>query len=325
MSADNHPKVSVVIPAYNAMRYLPATLDSVFNQTYTDFEILIIDDGSKDETVEWVAQITDPRVKLISQQNKGVSEARNAGIANARGEYIALLDADDLWEPTKLEKQVRCLEDNPAVGLVYTWVKYADEEGNPTEKVQTAYVDGDVLKHILQSNILCCSSTPMVRRSCFEDVGVFDSKLSGVADWDMWIRIASRYLFGLIKEPLVRYRQHPNNMSNNCQAMLLDFRKVIERSFASVPSNLQYLKNRAYGHAYLYMAWKYLFHKDLKNAIDLNRQAIAHYPQLFFSKSYIRQSLILAAMRRFGPQGYTKMRDSLKQLISNKQPSLGNN
>ncbi|MBD3561856.1 glycosyltransferase family 2 protein, partial [Planktothrix sp. FACHB-1355] len=118
MSDLNHPKVSVVIPAYNAMRYLPATLDSVFNQTYTDLEILIIDDGSKDETVEWVAQITDPRVQLISQQNKGVSEARNAGIANARGEYIALLDADDLWEPTKLEKQVRCLEDNPAVGLV---------------------------------------------------------------------------------------------------------------------------------------------------------------------------------------------------------------
>ena len=99
-------KVSVIIPAYNAMNYLPQTLKSVLQQTFTDFEILIINDGSSDDIVEWSSQISDSRVKLISQINQGVSAARNTGIRNAQGEYIAFIDADDLWEPTKLEKQV---------------------------------------------------------------------------------------------------------------------------------------------------------------------------------------------------------------------------
>nr|WP_256498773.1 glycosyltransferase family A protein [Chroococcidiopsis sp. CCNUC1] len=119
------PKVSVIIPAYNAMKYLPATLGSLLSQTFDDFEAIVVNDGSFDETEKWVSQIEDPRVKLICQQNKGLAGARNTGINQATGEYIAFLDADDLWEPSKLEKQVAVLEENPEVGLVYTWGSFS--------------------------------------------------------------------------------------------------------------------------------------------------------------------------------------------------------
>ena len=315
------PKVSVIIPAYNAMTYLPESVESVRRQTFTDFEVLLIDDGSSDEIVQWATQITDPRVKLISQKNQGVSEARNTGIAHAQGEYVAFLDADDLWEPTKLEKQVRCLEDNPAVGLVDTWVILATEQGFPTDKVWISKAEGDVWKQIVEESLLTCGSTPMIRSCCFKTVGLFDRNLQIAEDWDMWIRIASRYSFAVVKEPLVRYRQHPNNTSKKCEVMLKNFRIVIEKTFQSVPSELLYLKNRAYGRANLYIAWKSLETKDYKGVIHFRRQALAHYPQLRYSESYIRLSLIVAVRRWFGSQGYSRVRSLIhalrKQRLSN--------
>lgn len=302
------PKVSVIIPAYNAMDYLPESVESVLRQTFTDLEVLIINDGSSDEIVQWAAQITDPRVKLFSQKNQGVSEARNTGIAHAQGKYLAFLDADDLWEPTKLEKQVQCLENNPAVGLVDTWVVLANEQGIPTNKVWISKAEGDVWKQIVEESLLTCGSTPMIRRCCFETVGVFDRDLCIAEDWDMWIRIASRYSFAVVKEPLVRYRQHSNNTSKNCQVMLPNFRTVIEKTFQSVPSELLHLKNRAYGRANLYIAWKSLENRDSLGVIHFRQQALMHYPQLRYSKSYIRLSLIVAAKRWLGSQGYSRVR-----------------
>lgn len=302
------PKVSVVIPAYNAMTYLPETVESVLRQTLTDFEVLIVNDGSSDQIGQWASQVTDPRVKLISQQNQGLSGARNTGIAQAQGEYIAFLDADDLWEPTKLEKQVRCLEDNPAAGLVYSWTAFVDENGQSTGRVMTAGAEGDVWRQILERNIIDCPSV-VVRRCCFETVGVFDRKLRSVEDWDMWIRIASRYPFVVIKEPLVYYRHHSSNMSKNWQVMEQAFRLVIEKAFHSVPPELLYLKNRSYGNANLRLAWKALqcSDKDYKRAIQFLQQALAHYPQLRYSGEYIRLSLALTMMQWFGADGYSRV------------------
>ncbi len=135
MSLQATPKVSVVIPAYNAMTYLPETITSVLQQTYTDFEVVVVNDGSTDKIEEWIVQISDPRIKLVSQANLGLAGARNTGIRESQGKYLAFLDADDLWEPTKLEKQVKILEKNPEVGLVYTWVTYIDETGQSTGRV----------------------------------------------------------------------------------------------------------------------------------------------------------------------------------------------
>lgn len=302
------PKVSVVITTYNSMTYLPEALESVLRQTFTDFEVLLVDDGSSDSTVQWASGLVEPRVRLISQENQGVCVARNTGIAYARGEYVAFLDSDDLWEPTKLEKQVRCLEDNPAVGLVHTWLALIDERGNLTGRDLASKAEGDVWKQIVQKNTVACSSV-LARRCCFETVGVFDPNLRVAEDWDMWIRIAERYQFGLIKEPLVRYRQRINSKSKNYPARLQDFRRIIEKAFQSAPLELLDLRNRSYGHVNLCVAWKCLQgnDKDYKMANIFRRQALRHYPQIRYSQEYIRLSFAIALMQWFRPDTYSKL------------------
>jgi glycosyltransferase involved in cell wall biosynthesis len=303
------PKVSVIIQAYNAMNYLPKTLESVLKQTFTDFEVLIINDGSTDNIVEWASQIKDPRVKLISQENQGQSAARNLGVVLAKGDYLALLDADDLWLPTKLEKQVNLLEKNPGVGLVDTWVTLTDEHGKPTGTVIKTHAEGNVWKQIIERPTVICGSSPLVRSDCFEKVGLFDKKLSVSANWEMWIRVASRYSFAMIKEPLVFYRQHYNSQSKNCQKLLEDNRAVIEKTFKSVPPELQYIKRRSYGQVYLYLAWRALDNKRYQEAIDFRQQAVVNYPQLFFSWNYIRQGIALMVMQWLGVQGIDEVRN----------------
>ncbi len=302
------PKVSVVIPAYNAMAFLPETLESVLKQTFTDFEVLIVNDGSSDHIVEWATNITDPRVKLISQENQRVSVARNTGIANAQGEYIAFLDADDLWEPTKLEKQVRCLDDQPEVGLVYTWTLLVDQDNNPTGRIFASHAEGNVWEEVVANDMISSGSSPMVRRSCFETVGVFDRSLAYAPDRDMWIRIAFRYPFAVVKEPLLRYRQLPNSFSKNRQGMIQDLRQVTEKAFQSVPLELLYVRNRCYAIINLGLAWLGIDDGDYEKALHFRRQAFLHHPQVCFSENFLRLSLAIAMIRWFGPNGYDGVR-----------------
>jgi glycosyltransferase involved in cell wall biosynthesis len=312
------PKVSVVIPAYNAMTYLPETVESVLRQSFTDFEVLIIDDGSSDQIGQWFSQLMEPRVKLISQPNQGVAVARNNGIAHAQGEYIAFLDADDLWEPTKLEKQVDCLDHHPAVGLVYTWILLVDRQGNPTGRIFTSDAEGDVWEQIVVDNMIPNGSATMIRRSCFETVGVFDPNLPPAEDWDMWIRIAARYSFAVVKEPLVYYRKYANSASKNRQLMIEKISAVIEKTFASTPLQLLYLRNRSYGYMHLYQAWNSIDENDYKGAILFQRQALLHYPQLLFSQSFLRLILAIALTRWLGANGYDGVRSlthSLRQRL----------
>jgi glycosyltransferase involved in cell wall biosynthesis len=301
------PKVSVVIPAYNAMQYLPETVDSVLRQSFTDFELLIIDDGSLDNIKEWTFNLPDKRVKLISQTNQGLSSARNTGIVNSNGEYIAFLDADDLWEETKLEKQVNYLNEQPQVGLIHTWMLLIDEQSQPTGKIMKSYAEGKIWQQLLEKNIIACPSV-MVRRRCFATVGLFDKDLRSIEDWDMWIRIAVFYPFAVIKEPLAYYRQLPNSMSKNCQIMNEAFNIVIEKAFKSAPKELLYLKNRSYGYAKICLAWKALqsINKDFKLALHFRKLAIAHYPQIIFSREYINLSLAIIAMQYLGADFYCK-------------------
>ncbi|MBD2449489.1 glycosyltransferase family 2 protein [Nostoc sp. FACHB-152] len=301
------PKISVLIPAYNAMNYLPETIENVLSQTFTDFEVIVVNDGSADETERWVSQIKDPRVKLITQENQGLAGARNTGIAHAKGEYITFLDADDLWEPTKLEKQLRVMEENPEVALVYTWVAFIDEMGKPTGRVFKNQAEGDVWQKLTEHNIVESGSVAMVRRSCFEDIGLFDRNLgSYLEDWDMWLRIASRYSFKVVKEPLVYYRQLSGSASRNWEAMARSFEIVIEKAFSAAPSELQYLKNRSYGFANICLAWKALQSQaqDWKSAANFRAKALAYYPWICFSQEFMRLSIAITLMSWFGTEGY---------------------
>ncbi len=302
------PRVSVVIPAHNSMAYLPETLESVLAQTFTDFEVLIIDDGSSDHIVTWASQIVDARVKLISQANKGLAGARNTGIGEAQGEYIAFLDADDLWEPTILEKQVPCLDDNPAIGLVHSWMLLVDEEGRSTGRVMTSEAEGNVWEKVIEKNVIACPSV-VVRRHCFETVGVFDPKSKPLEDWDMWIRIAEHYPFALVRETLSYYRQLPNSMSKNYQAMEKAFHIVIEKAFKSASKEILPLKSRSYGYANLCLAWKVLqsSEKDYKRAKHFREKALDCYADLRFSRENLRLSLAVFLLRYFGPDSYCKI------------------
>ncbi|MDM9381603.1 glycosyltransferase family A protein [Chlorogloeopsis sp. ULAP01] len=302
------PKVSIIIPAYNAMTYLPETVESVLRQTFTDFEVLIVDDGSSDQIVQWVSELEDPRVKLISQENQGVSLARNTGIAYAQGEYVAFLDADDLWTPTKLEKQVICLDQNPSVGLVHTWMALIDCKGKSNGRVMTSNAEGNTWQQLLEKNMVACSSV-MVRRCCLQNVGGFEPHLNFAEDWDMWIRISAHYHFAVIKEALYYYRQVPNSLSKNIRVLEQAFLFVIEKAFHSVPPKLLYLKKHSYGYANLCLAWKALQSscRDYKLARYYRQKAISYYPHLRYSHENIRLSVAIIALQLFGNDSYSKL------------------
>lgn len=303
------PKVSVIIPAYNAMVFLPETINRLRQQTFTDFEAIVVNDGSSDDTEQWVLQITDPRVKLISQTNRGLAAARNTGITHAKGEYLAFLDADDLWDTTKLEKQVRCLEENPKVGLVYSWVALINEQGKLTGRIFKSTAEGNVWKTLTQWNIVICGSVAVVRRCCFQTCGVFDDHLgSYVEDWDMWLRIASYYPFQVIKEPLVYYRQRATSASKNLEAMAKSSQIVIEKAFATASPDQLVLKSRSYGSINFCLAWICLQsnQKSYQTAQHYRRQALKYSPRLLFSKEYLRLSIAIALMQWFGNDGYQK-------------------
>jgi glycosyltransferase involved in cell wall biosynthesis len=305
------PKISVIIPAYNAMIYLPETIANVLEQTYTDFEIIVVNDGSTDEIEEWITSFHDERVKFISQANLGLAGARNTGIKASQGEYLAFLDADDLWESTKLAKQVRVLDSHPEVGLVYTWVAHIDEQRNSTGRlgVINSQHEGNLWQELTKGNLVECGSVAMVRRDCFEKCGVFDDNLgSFVEDWDMWLRIARIYQFGVVKEPLVCYRQVTSSASRNWREMAKSYQLVIEKAFFTVAWEDLPLRNRSYGTANLVLGWKALQSQaqNYQQASYFRSQALRHDPWLFFAKEHLRLSIAIAIMQWFGADGYQK-------------------
>lgn len=304
------PKVSVIVTAYNLIEYLPETIDNVLQQTYNDFEVIVVDDGSTDNTAAWVRQVTDPRVRLICQPNMGLSGASNTGIENARGEYITFLDADDLWEPTKLAKQVEILDNCPEVGIVYTWVIYMNEEGKSTGRVVKPEAEGYIWEQLIEVNQIECGSVNLIRRSCFEKVGLFDTNLkSYVPDWDMWLRLALHYQFKVIREPLVYYRQRSSSGSRQFKAMERSFNIVLEKAFNAAPPELKPLVNRGYGFAYFCLAWKALQNgqPDYKAARKFQQIALKKHPRRFLTKENLRLTVAITLMQWFGNQNYLKI------------------
>lgn len=316
------PEISIVIPAYNAMKYLPQTADSILQQTFRDFEVIIVNDGSTDNIKDWFAQaIADSRFRLISQENQGSAGARNTGIADAQGEFIAFLDSDDLWHPSKLEKQIQVLKAKPEVGLVYAWLQYADAQAVPNGRVVKSSFEGDVWEQLSAFNFIGCGSNAMVRRACFETVGTFDQGLgSYVEDWDMWLRVAKQYHFAAIKEPLVYNRKHAGSCSTHWQKMEKSYTKVIEKAFATAPSSLSHLKRRSYSHANLCLAWKVIQsqQKDYKTALAFWQKSFSSYPQILFDGSFLNMGVMLLLLACFGLNRY----DAIQGLILNMRQGL---
>lgn len=233
------PLISVIIPAYNAEAFIGETLVSVLAQTHSNIEVLVVDDGSQDRTAELVKSIAlrDRRITLLQQSNKGVAAARNLAIEKSSGEYVAPIDADDIWYPQKLEKQLQCLlQAEPSVGLVYGWSVHINKEGLLTGKYITSNLEGDVYVALVYSNFVGHASAPLIRRTCFEQVGGYSDQLEkqnaqGLEDWDLYLRIAERYQFQVVPEFLIGYRQLVGSMSCNYESM--------EKSFHLIMANVR--------------------------------------------------------------------------------------
>lgn len=207
--------VSVIIPSYNMARFLPQAVESVLAQTYANLEIQIIDDGSKDDTQEVVRQwAQDPRIRVHRQVNGGLSHARNQGVALTRGDFIALLDADDIWEPQKLARQLPLFRGRPELGVVYSDYSRMDADGKPLPNGPTQMHRGKVSGPLLIENFVPASTT-VVRRACFERCGGFDVALRTGEDYEMWLRLSAHFEFDFITEPTMRYRTGGWQMSTD--------------------------------------------------------------------------------------------------------------
>lgn len=238
------PKVSVVIPSYNRADFVAETIRSVLDQTYQDFEIIVVDDGSTDNTKEIVDSFKDPRIKYIYQENRGASGARNTGINASIGEYIAFLDSDDIYLPNKLEMDIRMVDSDHNIGIVCSDAYIFDSE---TGEIYRRYwqknpylgpfdpqtASKNALKLLLSRGCFIKGSTPLVRRAVFKAVGLFDESIRHSQDWEMWIRILahSRYTVGIINLPLVKCRRHSASLTTNAKARIEGhiqvFKKVI--------------------------------------------------------------------------------------------------
>ena len=286
-------KASVIIPLYNAERYISRTLQSVLSQTYKNIEIIIVDDESPDDSVKVCQQFTDPRIKIIHQKNRGLAGSRNTGIRNASGEYIAFMDADDIWLPEKLAKHIAHLENNPEVGVSFSRSAFIDENDKPLGIYQITK-----LRDITPLDILCRSpigngSAAVFKKAVFDDIKFQDNLYGYVEDYyfddnfklsediECWVRIAiqTNWKFAGLAEPLTRYRVHSQGLSTNLRVML-DTREDLFRKTASyAPEQMARWVKPARAYHYRYVA---------RRAITINKGGVAFRLMYGSIKNYWR-------------------------------------
>jgi glycosyltransferase involved in cell wall biosynthesis len=252
------PLISIIVPVYNGEKTIEETIATALRQTFKDFELIVVNDGSKDTTLEIVSNIQDPRLRIFSYENKGQAASRNRGLAHATGEFIAFLDADDLWTPDKLGFQLMALEENPQAAVAYSWTDLIDESGKFLRRGAHVTVNGDVFARLLLSNFLDNGSNALIRKQALTEVGGFDESLPPAEDWDMWLRLAAHYQFVAVPFPQVLYRVSTNSASSNVLRMESASLKVIERALAQAPEALQRLKPRILANTYKYLTYKAL-------------------------------------------------------------------
>ncbi|MEZ5422426.1 MAG: glycosyltransferase [Pyrinomonadaceae bacterium] len=275
--------VSAVIPAYNAESFLKETIESVLAQTYKNIECIVVNDGSTDGTAE-VAKSFGDRIRYFEKPNGGVSSARNLGIANARGELIAFLDADDLWHAEKIEKQVAVLLKHGDLGMVYCG------SVDVTETLETIQENPVIDQDALVEEILLLgtatgriASTAMTRKQTLNLIGKFDEQLSTSADADYVCRMLRKAKISGIGEPLTLYRVHGNQMHHNLNALEHDMNIVLHKLYSTpdLPDWVRGLRRRAYARLETTLAIGYLSKKQLGKVIRHSFTAIGYRPQTF--------------------------------------------
>jgi len=280
----NIPKISVIIPAYNSEITIKQTVYSVLNQTLTDFELIVINDGSTDSTLEIVYQIQDSRLKVFSFENAGGNTSRNRGLRQAVGEFVSFLDADDIWTPDKLASQLKALQDNFDAKVAYSWTDYIDENGKFLVSGNHINVNGDVYERLLVSNFLENGSNPLIYRDALVKLGGFDESLSAAQDWDMWLRLAAKYSFICVPAMQILYRVSANSLSSNLVRQEKACLQVLESAYYARPLMSKNIRNLSLTNLY-----KYLVCKALQKPFKRQKGILAaRFLSLFFIHDYSR-------------------------------------
>ena len=284
------PIVSVVIPTFNRAHLITRALRSVLAQTFAEWEIVVVDDGSDDDTEAVIHSLQDSRIRYCRQpENRGQSAARNRGMREARGEFIAFLDSDDEWLPRKLELQVARFRELPdTVGLIHTGVETLTDGAPPA--VFTPSLRGNLYPQLLERNVLHGTSSVMIRKSVVDRIGFFDERFPAIEDYDYWLRVSACYEIDFVAAPLLRYYDPPNpgRMSRaipkNLRARELFYRK-------------HHAEMRRHGVAHLFLeesGRRHLkrSHWDPATGRELIREAIVEQPRVLrlyglFAKSFI--------------------------------------
>jgi glycosyltransferase involved in cell wall biosynthesis len=290
------PRVSVIIPTYNRAHLIGQAIDSLLAQTYHDFEVIVVDDGSTDNTQAVLSRYGD-RITYIFQKNAGPSAARNTGIRASKGELLAFLDSDDMMSPTKLALQVAYLEAHPEVGVVYSGWQYLSEDGTTVQGEVRPDREGEILKDLLVEGYLFPPVAALMRRECIDRVGVFDESLPTYEDPEFWIRIAlAGYRFGCIEQPLCQWRMTSGSLGNDLVKLEHTFPIVLQKVFSDpeLSADIAELKDEVYANRYVDLGlYYYARSQGAESGADID-----HARQLL-SKALTLEPNILATRQDF--------------------------
>lgn len=310
------PLISVIIPVYNGEKTIQLTIDSVLKQTFSDFELIVINSASTDSTLEIVSCYKDERIKIYSYERANVAVNRNRGIKHACGSYLTFLDADDLWTPDKLEAQYKALIENPECGVAYSWTDYIDVNGSKVKAGRRITYCGDIYSKLLLSNCLENGSNPLIRSSALENVGGFNEELAAAQDWDMWLRLSAEYEFVLVPQAQILYRVSMYSMSTNVKRLEAASLEVIQSAFNHPKAKtLQHLKKCSLANLYKYLAFKVL--DLLPNQQNRYMSAKFLWNCVKYDPSVLQQwrVMLIAGVKIAFPQ-FSQL---IKQLLDNKK------
>ena len=278
---DNNPLVTVVLPTFNRAKFILEAINTALNQSYRNIEVIVVDDGSKDDTEQILKNIIDSRVKYVRHsENKGAAAARNTGIQLASGEFIAFLDSDDIWQRDKLTKQVdKILLSDQSVALIYCGMLKIDESGRVLGEKKPQY-RGEIFKHLLYDNCIGSTSVPLLRMDVLKEIGGFDERLKSREDYDLWLRIAKRYKVEYVQESLFLYCIHENRISTNLNARISVNQRILKKYYSDLICN-----PKALAHHFMLLGY---FHERKKHK-KLARKYYFRSLRIFFSvKSMIK-------------------------------------
>jgi len=280
------PLISAVIPCYNHAHFLSEAIESVLKQTYPNYEIIVVDDGSTDNTGEVAARY--PEVRYIRQDNQGLSGARNTGLQESRGDHLVFLDADDLLLPRALEAGEKCLRAHPECAFVSGHFRYVNEDGSFLNETPQRYVDREHYLAFLQGNYISMHATVMYRRSVFNEVGNYDTSLPACEDYDLYLRIARRFPVHCHDEMVAEYRQHDTNMSGDVCLMLRTVLSVLHTQWPYVKGDRRATKAIRTGMLY----WKAGYGEDL----------FIQATSLKLRQNFRQKALMLLTITRYAPR-----------------------